>query len=908
MASKSRIQGITISLDGETSGLQKALQDVNKRTISLQSELRDVEKLLKFDPDNVELLAQKQQLLTQQIENTNEKLSRLKKVYDQVEQQAKSGEIGEDRFRAFQREIAQTEQQLRGFQTRLDKINPSQVDDVRNSFNQLEESVNNASEETKGLVDNLGGLVAGAASVAGIGEIVEKSLDISSLNTKIDVSFNVPDESIESVKSASLQVQNYGIDAEEALEGVRRQWALNKDASDEANEQTVKYASTLASAYSGVDFTEIIQESSELSKILGINTDEAVALMDTLIEMGFPPDQIDIIAEYGTQLQRMGYTAEQVMGMFASGVATGTHNIDQLIDGVKEGRIVMAEFGATIDEETATLINSVGISTEQFQSWGKAIAEGGSGGKQAMEEVATALLNIEDKTLQNQLGVKVYGTLFEEQGSNIINAILGVNDHMLDMGGMIDTINEKTDSMDKDPTVRMRKALNDLTVALTPAMEKIAEFVGGLAEWVSENPKLASAIAVIVGVLGILAGIFAVIAPIVTTLSTLWPVLAAGIGLISAPVLGVVAAIAGLIAVGVALWQNWDVIKAKAIEIWENIKVFFAETWDNIKTKASEMWESFKITIVNVWEGIKSFFTETVPQIINNIINWFKELPYKVGYELGQLLGNIIKWGLDTWNYLQTNVPIWIEGVVTFFSELPGKIWNWLVNAYNNIVDWGQQTYNNMVNTIRNTVNSVIEWFSTLPSKIWTWLSSTISKVIEFATDLRSRASEAGTNFVNTIINAVTGLPSRMREIGSNIVQGVWEGISGMWSWFTDKVSNFFTGIVDGVKDVLGIHSPSRVFMELGGFTAEGFANGIDNMKKAVSKAGQDMANSAIPSIPKVNSAINEVNNQPTIVYLTTENYMDSKLIGSHTTKNVISNMNRSSRNYKIGKGGLGYV
>ena len=64
MASNSRIKGITIELDGETTGLEKALKDVTKYSFELQGELRDVERLLKFDPGNVEALSQKQQLLT----------------------------------------------------------------------------------------------------------------------------------------------------------------------------------------------------------------------------------------------------------------------------------------------------------------------------------------------------------------------------------------------------------------------------------------------------------------------------------------------------------------------------------------------------------------------------------------------------------------------------------------------------------------------------------------------------------------------------------------------------------------------------------------------------------------------------------------------------------------------------
>ena len=95
MAGKSRIKGITIELDGEVTGLEKAMKDVTSKSIDLQGELRDVERLLKFDPGNVEALAQKQEILTRQIENTTEKLNRLKSAEEEVERQFQSGDIGE---------------------------------------------------------------------------------------------------------------------------------------------------------------------------------------------------------------------------------------------------------------------------------------------------------------------------------------------------------------------------------------------------------------------------------------------------------------------------------------------------------------------------------------------------------------------------------------------------------------------------------------------------------------------------------------------------------------------------------------------------------------------------------------------------------------------------------------------
>jgi len=121
-----RIKGITIELDGDTKGLDKALKDVNKESRDLQKELRDVDKLLKFNPKNVELLAQKKKLLADQVENTKKKLDQLKQSQEQVTQAFKNGEISEEQYRAFQREIAETESKLKHYEGQLKSVDTTQ--------------------------------------------------------------------------------------------------------------------------------------------------------------------------------------------------------------------------------------------------------------------------------------------------------------------------------------------------------------------------------------------------------------------------------------------------------------------------------------------------------------------------------------------------------------------------------------------------------------------------------------------------------------------------------------------------------------------------------------------------------------------------------------------------------------
>ena len=107
-----RIKGITIEIGGDTTGLNKALSGTNKEIRNTQSQLKDVERLLKLDPSNTELLKQKQKLLAEAVEETGDKLEKLKTAEKQAQNQFKEGKISEEQYNALKREIIATEQEL----------------------------------------------------------------------------------------------------------------------------------------------------------------------------------------------------------------------------------------------------------------------------------------------------------------------------------------------------------------------------------------------------------------------------------------------------------------------------------------------------------------------------------------------------------------------------------------------------------------------------------------------------------------------------------------------------------------------------------------------------------------------------------------------------------------------------
>lgn len=109
------IKGITIEIGGDTAPLNKALADVNKESRSIQNELKAVEKLLKFDPSNTELIAQKQKLLADAVNSARSKLDALKQAQEEVNKKVASGEIdkGSAEYRALERQVIEAEQALK---------------------------------------------------------------------------------------------------------------------------------------------------------------------------------------------------------------------------------------------------------------------------------------------------------------------------------------------------------------------------------------------------------------------------------------------------------------------------------------------------------------------------------------------------------------------------------------------------------------------------------------------------------------------------------------------------------------------------------------------------------------------------------------------------------------------------
>ena len=198
MGSKSRVKGIVVEIGGDTTGLDKALQGTNKNISHTQGQLRDVERLLKLDPTNTNLLAQRQRLLADAVAETRDKLDVLKEAEKQVQQQFEKGEIAQDQYDALQREIADTSIKLRNLEDSAEEaarsmksVEEEPVEEVANAARDAEDALEDAGKEAADFGDVLkANLVSDAASdlVDSLKDVVEESKEYRKIMGSPEVS------------------------------------------------------------------------------------------------------------------------------------------------------------------------------------------------------------------------------------------------------------------------------------------------------------------------------------------------------------------------------------------------------------------------------------------------------------------------------------------------------------------------------------------------------------------------------------------------------------------------------------------------------------------------------------------------------------------------------------------------
>ena len=197
---------------------------------------------------------------------------------------------------------------------------------------------------------------------------------------------------------------------------------------------------------------------------------------------------------------------------------------------------------------------------------------------------------------------------------------------------------------------------------------------------------------------------------------------------------------------------------------------------------------------------------------------------------------------------LPTLIPAAVEAVLTIVNSLIDNLDMLIDAAIELIMALTEGLIAALPTLIAQAPTIIAKLVAALVTNAPLLLTAAVQVIAELAKGLienLSKIGEAAGKIIDTVVSGVLDLASELWDTGKNIVEGIWQGITDSWDWFWGEVSGFFGGLLDGIKGLLGIHSPSTVFAEIGENMAAGIDVGFtermketaDNMKKAFNAA-----------------------------------------------------------------------
>lgn len=832
----SRIKGITVEIGGDTTGLEKALKSVNSSIKNTQSALKDVNRLLKLDPSNTELLSQKQRLLKDAIGATKEKLDSLKTAQEQAKQQLENGDLGQDKYDALQREIIETEEELRRLQQEAATTSTAlaKIDEAGKKIEAFGDSVTSAGKA----------VMPASMAVAGLGAAaVKTAADFDSSMSKVAAVSGATGDDLDALRdkaremgaktkfsaSEAADAMNYmamaGWKTEDMLEGI--EGIMNLAAASGEDLATTSDIVTDALTAFGLS----AQDSGHFADILAAassNANTNVSMMGETFKycapiagaLGFSAEDtaeaIGLMANAGIKGSQAGTALRTIMNNLTgdiklSGSALGevtiaTTNADgsmrDLSDILSDCRGAFAQLSES--EQAAAAEALVG---KNAMSGFLALMNAGEGD---IEKLSTAIANCDGtaermaETMQDNLAGQL--TILKSQlqelaisfGEMLMPAIRAI---VSKIQAFVDKLNHMSEGQQKAILTigLMVAALGPLLVIIGTVISKVGVAMQGFVRLSSGVKKLGVAVKAGTGVFGKLG---------------------AALGGISAPVIAVVAIIAVLIAAFKHLWDTNEEFRNAITAIWEGIVSKIQAFCQGIVDRLNALGFDFG-SIVDVLKALWDGFCQFLAPIFEAAFNVVSTVLGTVLDVITGLLDIFI--GLFTGNWSQ----MW-EGVKEVFSG----IWEGITSLFENFL-----------NMIRNLADTVLGWFGTSWEEVWTSVKTFFENIWNGITAFFSGIWNGIVSTVTTQINAVKTVVSTVFNAIKTTATTIWNGIKSAITTVVDgiksKVSTVFESIKSTVTSVFnGIKS-----------TATSVWNGIKAAIITPIEAARDKVRSVIDAI-----------------------------------------------------------
>lgn len=806
------IKGITIEIGGDVSPLNKALGEVNKESRSIQNELKSVERLLKLDPSNTELVAQKQKLLGEAVEKSREKLDYLKKAQAQVEAEFKNGNMGETEYRAFQRQVISAEQALKSAEDAAEdagKKAKKSGEDAQEGGSGWEKFGNMAAGATKIVVGAVG---AGATAMTAL---TQKSLDATGeLEQNMGGSEAVFKESAESMqKTAEEAYSNMGLSASDFMATANKMGALFQGSGFEIEE-----SADLSS--------KAMQRAADVASIMGLDVSAAMEAVAGAAKGNFTMMDNLGVAMNDTAIK--AYAAEKgLVSMTEAEKAFAAIDIDLAEFGL--GAYSIGEMNQKYNELVQTALNgtgeamwaaqdalqSVGISFLDLQQKdpSKLFNKFVDGAEKAANEIGNTKLD-----LTNQEKISLAMEMFLEKTSyaagnyakenetlagSLTTAKAGFDNFLAGTGsidGLVDSlvsaagvIIENVEAIVPQLVDGITKIIELLVPQLPPLLQALlpgliegaVALVSGL---VSALPTITNALLVILPML--LSGLQSIITALIQALPTVvQSLVAATPGVITQLVNAIIAMLPVIVKTGIQLLISLTQGLIDAIpQLLEALPTIISALLDGILSAIPQLIEAgiqLLTALVTALPDIIQKIVEVLPDIITAIID-----------ALLMNLPLIVQAGIDLLVALIQALPQIITTIVAALPKIITSIIDALIGNIDKIILAGVQL---LVALVENTPKIIVEVVKAIPK------------------------------IVKGMIDAFISYVPKMAECGLNLIKGLWNGIKDAGAWLWDKISGFFGGIMDKIKGFFGINSPSTLFRDMiGKNLVKGISVGVD--------------------------------------------------------------------------------
>lgn len=724
------IKGIIVRIGADTTDLSKAMSSANRSISTTQKQLNEVQKALKLDPSNTDLLAQKYRLLTEKADETRKKLQTLKDAQEQVEEQYRNGEIDQGKYDAFRRELISTENQLKKLEKEAAKSNAA-----INSFGEK-------MKETGGKLTAAGKAVMPvSAAVAGIGTAAAVSaVNFEDAMAKVSTIADTMEVPLDSLRSQILELSSQtGISANEIADNVYNAISAGQKTGDAVN---------------------FVTNSTKLAKAGFADAGAALDVLTTILSAyGMEASEVTNVSDMLIQTQNLGKTTVAELSSSMGKVIPTANAYHVQLDQLCTGYAKMTANGVATAESTTymnSMLNELGksgttVSDILKDKTGKSFAE-------LMEDghsLADVLSILKDSADEQNLS---FGDLWSSAEAGKAGLIL-LGDSADDFNSTLAQMRESTGATEtafeklQTNSSKINKAVNDvkntfiilggvILDTFSPAVDAVTGGIQKLCGWISSLPSGIQTIIVVIGTLIAAAGpLLVMLGTLMTSIGSLAPMFStaltavssfsAGLALPLAPIAAIAAAVTALILMVADLYKNNEDFRNNIQIIWNSIKDFLSAVLTEIQTNFSFVWDAVKVIV------------ETALNLIVATTQLFADI----------LSGNWENIGSDITNI----VAILKDGILSLFTVLKDGILNLITNVL----------YPKLV-SIWNTIKTAV-----------------LQKVTEIKTNAVNKFNELVTSLVN--------MGSAFYNAGCNAFQNLWEGMKEIWrslkDWVTDTIN-----------------------------------------------------------------------------------------------------------------------